>query len=168
MIESGGTIQFGHDRRQLDSKPPLVCAPSNAFHDAAPVVPPARHKEGERLDDEHAVALRCAIDEALQQAVARFGVVQFVDGECGEYRAARHVAGSHIAALRTRRKLKLAVRPRGLRQRPRMAVDCDYARRRRERRCPGCSRSAGAAAEINQRRGRRRRRSKLSDDFANK
>src|SRR5213082_607761 len=100
MIESGGTIQLGDDRRQLDAKPPLVGASSGADDDVAPLVPPPRDKPGERLDDEHAVARRRTIDEPLQQGAARLVVAQFVDSKRGEYRASRHVARLHIATLR--------------------------------------------------------------------
>ena len=58
MIQPRRAIEFGDNRRQLDANPPLVSPATGALERVAPAVPPARDAAGERLDDQHAIAVR--------------------------------------------------------------------------------------------------------------
>ena len=82
MIQSGGPIELGDDCRQLDPEPPLVAASSNGLECLTPVVPPGRHKTGDRFDDQHAVAFLRTGEQPLQEKVASVGG-ELVDREGG-------------------------------------------------------------------------------------
>ncbi|OLC51803.1 MAG: hypothetical protein AUH43_01710 [Acidobacteria bacterium 13_1_40CM_65_14] len=154
MIEASCAIQLRHDRRKLRSKPPLV-SPSTGRHERlSPSVPPRRHEAGQRLDDQHAIALRRAIEQPLPHHLAR-RVRQLVDGECrkNRRRTFRQLHGRHVVLPRATVDREVAIGSRGLADGPRMAIDPDDARRSRACARPCGARCAGAAAEIDQRLG---------------
>ena len=67
MIETGGAIELLDNRRELDAHAPFVAAATGALERGAPLLPPRRDAAGDRFDDEQAVALRGAVEQAGQQ-----------------------------------------------------------------------------------------------------
>ena len=114
MIEPGGAIELGDDRRQLGAESPLVGAAARALDGVAPPVPPPRRDSGHRLDDQQAIAGSGAFDQAGQHLFAR-GIGKFVEGERGQDRSAAPSAAS------TGRDVALPVRRRQPRTRDRSA-----------------------------------------------
>src|SRR5712671_5360019 len=80
VTETRGVIEFGDKRRELHAKAPLVRPSPSRRERLRPCRPPPRRRSRQRLDDQNAIALRGAIQQAREQGRPPL-VAQLVDGE---------------------------------------------------------------------------------------
>lgn len=153
MIQPRGTIELGDDRRELGAESPLVGAAAGAFDRVAPAVPPPCGTSCQRLDNQQSIAVSGAFDQPRQRLFS-CGVGQLVERERRKNGGAtlRQTHPPDIVLPRRGRNVKRAIGLGGFSDRPRMDIDADHPRPRRQRGSPCRAGRAGAAPEIDQRR----------------
>jgi hypothetical protein len=151
VVESRCAIELGDDRRQLRAEPPLVCTASGCLKRLAPAVPPGRHRARKRLDDEHAIALRNPMEQAPKHQLAGL-LRQLVQDERREKQRPlrRQRDRREVILPGARADDEVAVRARGLGQRPRVPIDADNVWTRGTGCRPCGSRRAGPTSEIDE------------------
>ena len=80
MIESRRAIELRDDRRQFRPEPPFIRPAPSRLERVPPTLPPGCDEPGQRLDDEHAIALRDAGEDSSQQHLPG-AIRQFVHGK---------------------------------------------------------------------------------------
>jgi hypothetical protein len=150
VVQAGGAIELCDDRRQLDTDPPLVVAPSGGRESLAPAVPPGRHESGERLDNQDATAVGCTVEQARHDRVSSGGV-ELVHGERGKNRRRWQAGDGDIATAHPRGEAEFTIGNGRLGQRPRIPIDPDDLRPLVARRRPGCPGGSRSAPEIDER-----------------
>ena len=167
MIETGRAIELRDDYWQLDANPPFVAASAGLRKDVAPFAPPPGHESCERLDDQHVVASRRALDQTLQQRLAR-SVVQLIERERREHQHRRlRESGAHdIVLARPCGEAERAIRACRFAEDPPMPIDADDLRATAARMGPCRTRCARTASEIDERRRTDRRLGQRANDFA--
>ena len=167
MIETGRTIELRHDRRQLDANAPFIAAAAGLRKNAAPLVPPRGGRSCERLDDQHRIAARRALDQALQERLAR-SVVQLIQRERREYqpRRFREQRALNVVLADPGREAERAIRWCRFAEDLPMKIDADDLRAPAACVGPCGTRSAGAASKIGQRPRSNRRIGQPANDRA--
>jgi hypothetical protein len=146
-MQARGAIELCHDRRQLDTDPPLVVASSGRGECLAPAVPPG--ETGDRLDNQHASPVGRTVEQTGQERVTS-GVAELVEGERRQNRRPRKPGDGDIDALCSSGEAEGPIGLDRLRQRPRMAIDPDDLRRPIADRCPRRACGTGSTSEIDQ------------------
>src|SRR5262245_42553607 len=139
VIEACGAVQFADDRRQLQTRPPLIGASASVFDRLLPDPPPGRDESGQRLHHQHAAASLPMREETIEQRVTR-AVVELVHDKRGEHMAAgwrRYLPD--IARAGTALELEMAIGPPCLLRHPGMSIDPVNFQALGGRRRPCCS-----------------------------
>jgi hypothetical protein len=150
MIEAGGVIQLGNERRKVQGNAPFVAASTGRFDPLLHGIPPWRRGTRDWLDDQYARA--CAGDERFDNGVAcrRRKLVEHVCGDDSDIAGWRPEPGG-IALPRLAVEVEVSIRPSRFIDSPRVSIDPDDARRTSARHGPCRAGRSGPASEIDNR-----------------
>lgn len=156
MVEARRFVEQRKLHGQIHLEAPLVRAATGRYDSRFDRPPPWRGSCGDRLDHERVRSARGALYEPIDQPVPdlfREFVQEIRRHDSAACRGHRETCG--VSLPRTSGEAKLAVRPRGLANRPRMAIDAGH---RRSTSChsPRCPCGSGAATDVEDRLRRRR------------
>jgi len=167
VVQARGAIELRDDRGQLHAKPPFVAAAARRNRLVPPPIPPGRNAARQRLDDQHMVAGRGALEQAMEQRVAR-RLLELVQGERRQEqsRRRRQRRTRGVVLTGSRGEPELPIGPRRFAERPLIPIHADDRRRTNARRGPRGAARARAASEIDQEAGAIERAGQRVYDFA--